>query len=141
MEIPVTRYFPDQVFEWTRNAWRKSPEKKRNAPKMAILTKKSKIFIKAKLTVSKSYLLGLVYWMISCIIRDAHLQSSLAERSKALLWGTRCIQKFTTETVAKSRLSLTRKGSKKFAYAKRSKKNNAKFALKLNHQETTKSDI
>ena len=42
-------------------------------PEMAILTKKSKIFIKAKLTVSKSYLLGLVYLMISCIIRDAHL--------------------------------------------------------------------
>ena len=49
------------------------PKKRRNALKMVILTKKSKIFIKAKLTVSKSYLLGLVYLMISCIIRDAHL--------------------------------------------------------------------
>ena len=50
-----------------------SPKKRRNALKMVILTKKSKNFIKAKLTVSKSYLLGLVYLMISCIIRDAHL--------------------------------------------------------------------
>ena len=41
---------------------------------MAILTKKSKILIKAKLTVSKSYLLGLVYFMISCILRDALIQ-------------------------------------------------------------------
>ena len=49
------------------------PKKRRNALKMVILTKKSKIFIKAKLTVSKSYLLGLVYLMISCILRDAHL--------------------------------------------------------------------
>ena len=55
------------------NACRESPEKRRDALKRAILTKKSKIFIKAKLTVSKSYLLGLVYLIISCIIRDAHL--------------------------------------------------------------------
>ena len=34
------------------------PKKRRNALKMVILTKKSKIFIKAKLTVSKSCLLG-----------------------------------------------------------------------------------
>ena len=46
-------------------------EKRRNALKMAILTKKSKNFIKAKLTVSKSYLLGLVYFMVSCILRGA----------------------------------------------------------------------
>ena len=39
-------------------------EKKRNAPKMAILTKKIKLFIKAKLTVLKSYIRGLVYFMI-----------------------------------------------------------------------------
>ena len=32
----------------------------------------SKIFIKAKLTVSKSNLLGHVYLIISCILRDAH---------------------------------------------------------------------
>ena len=36
------------------------PKKRRNALKMLILTKKSKVFIKAKLTVSKSYLLGQV---------------------------------------------------------------------------------
>ena len=42
---------------------------------MAVLTKKSKIFIKAKLTASKSCLLGLVYSMICCILRDAILLS------------------------------------------------------------------
>ena len=47
-----------------QNAWQESPKKRRNALKMVILTKKSKNFIKAKLTVSKSYLLGLVYLMI-----------------------------------------------------------------------------
>ena len=44
-------------------------QKIENASKMAILTKKSKIFVKAKLTVSKSYLLRLVCFMISCIFR------------------------------------------------------------------------
>ena len=58
-----------------RNAWRKSPEKRRNVLKMAVLTKKSKIFIKAKLTASKSCLLGLVYSMICCILRDVILLS------------------------------------------------------------------
>ena len=53
------------------NEWHESSKKWRNAPEMAILTKKSKIFIKAKLTVSKSYLLGLVYLMIFCILRGA----------------------------------------------------------------------
>jgi len=45
------------------------PQKRRNAIEMVILTKNSKIFIKAKMTVSKSYPLGLVYFMISCILR------------------------------------------------------------------------
>ena len=45
------------------------PKKRRNAQKMVILTKESKNFIKAKLTVFKSYLLGLVCFMISCILR------------------------------------------------------------------------
>ena len=43
--------------------------KKRDALKTAILTKKSKIFIKAKLTVSKSCLLELFGFMIFCILR------------------------------------------------------------------------
>ena len=51
------------------------PQKRRNALKMVILTKKSKIFIKAKLTVSKSCLLGPAYFMIYCILEDAHLQN------------------------------------------------------------------
>ena len=42
---------------------------------MAVLTKKSKIFIKAKLMASKSCLLGLVYFMICCISRNAILLS------------------------------------------------------------------
>ena len=46
-----------------------SQKKRRNAQKMVILTKESKNFIKAKLTVSKSYLLGLVCFMIFCILR------------------------------------------------------------------------
>ena len=47
------------------------PKNGENAPEMALLTKKSKIFIKAKLAVSKSYQLGLVYLMIFCILRGA----------------------------------------------------------------------
>ena len=51
---------------------------------MAILTKKSKIFIKAKLTVSKSYLLGLVYFMISCILRGALILINFFQEKGAL---------------------------------------------------------
>ena len=43
---------PSSISAVTRGA--NHPRKSRKAPKMAILTKKSKIFIKAKLTVSKS---------------------------------------------------------------------------------------
>ena len=50
------------------------PRKRRNVLKMVILTKKSKIFIKAKLTVSKSCLLGPVPFMNFCILRGAPLQ-------------------------------------------------------------------
>ena len=50
-------------------------EKRRNAQKMAILSKELKNFIKAKLTASKSCLLGLVYFIICCILRDAILLS------------------------------------------------------------------
>ena len=49
--------------------------KKEKCPKMAVLTKKWKIFIKAKLMALKSWLLGLVYSMICCILRDAILFS------------------------------------------------------------------
>ena len=50
------------------------PRKSRKAQKMAIFTKKSKIFIKAKLTASKSCLLGPTCSMIFSIFRGAHLQ-------------------------------------------------------------------
>ena len=52
---------------------------------MAILTKKSKNFIKAKLTVSKNYLLGLVYFMISCILRGALIFINFFQEKGALL--------------------------------------------------------
>ena len=50
------------------------PRKSRKTQKMAIFTKKSKIFIKAKLTVSKSCLLEPVCFMIFSIFRGGHLQ-------------------------------------------------------------------
>ena len=50
------------------------PQKRRNALKMVILTKKSKIFIKAKLTVSICCLLGTACSIIFCILNGAHLQ-------------------------------------------------------------------
>ena len=43
-------FLPDHLFDYGRKAWRESPKKRRDALKRAILTKKSKIFIKAKLT-------------------------------------------------------------------------------------------
>ena len=52
---------------------RNHPGKRRNAQKMAILTNKSKIFIKAKVIFSKSCLLGHVCFMICHILRDVHI--------------------------------------------------------------------
>ena len=63
------RYGHNQTCDPGRNACGESPEKRRDALKTAILTKKSKIFIKAKLTVSKSFLLGHLGFMIFCILR------------------------------------------------------------------------
>ena len=56
-----------------RNVLQESPKKRRDALKTAILANESKIFIKAKLTVSKSCLLGLLSFMNFCILRDAHI--------------------------------------------------------------------
>ena len=42
---------------------------------MVVLTKKSKLFIKAKLTVSKSCLLGPACFMICCILGVSRLQN------------------------------------------------------------------
>ena len=62
-------FCPDQVFDCGCNAWRKSQKKRRNAQKMTILTKKSKIFITAKLTVLKSFLSkSAVAFLIWCIL-------------------------------------------------------------------------
>ena len=63
---------PSSIF--SRNLWHKSPKKSRKTQKMAIFTKKSKFFIKAKLTASKSCLLGPTCSMIFSIFRDAHLK-------------------------------------------------------------------
>ena len=51
------------------------PRKTERPQKRAVLIRKSKIFIKAKLTVSKSCLLGPTSFMIYCILSDAHLQN------------------------------------------------------------------
>ena len=69
LEIRVNLYGRNRTLERGRTRDTNLPQKRRNAQKMLILTKKSKISIKAKLTVSKSYLLGLVYFMISRILR------------------------------------------------------------------------
>ena len=69
-EIRVTRYCHDRALESGSNAEHKSFKNKRNAQKMAILTKKSKIFIKAKLILLKSCLLGLVCLIICRNLRD-----------------------------------------------------------------------
>ena len=61
-------FLPDHLFDYGRKAWRESPKKRRDALKTAILTKKSKILIKAKLTVSNNCLLGLLGFMIFCIL-------------------------------------------------------------------------
>ena len=57
-----------------RNAWRESPKNRTDALKTAILTKISKIFIKAMLTHLKNFLLGPAYFMVCSLLCDAHLQ-------------------------------------------------------------------
>ena len=47
-------YCPKPTLDCGSNAWRESLDRKRNAPKMAILTRKSKIFIKAIVIFMKS---------------------------------------------------------------------------------------
>ena len=65
------RYGRNRTRDPGRNALQDFSRK--DALKIAILTNESKIFIKAKLTVSKSCLLGLLSFMIFCILRDAHI--------------------------------------------------------------------
>ena len=61
-------FFPDHMFDCGSKTGRESPQKRRDALKTAILTNKSKIFIKAKLMVSKSCLLGLLNFHYLCIM-------------------------------------------------------------------------
>ena len=58
---------PSAVFG--RDLWRKSPKKSRKVQKRALLTKKSKKFIKAKLTVFESCLLDVLGFLIFWILR------------------------------------------------------------------------
>ena len=74
-EVCVMHYGRNRTLDWGKTRDMNLPKKRRNALKMVILTKKSKLFIKTKLTVSKSCLLGPVYFMIYCILEDAHLQN------------------------------------------------------------------
>ena len=67
-------YGPNRTLDRGKTRDTNLPKKRRNALKMVILTKKSKIFIKAKLTVSKSCPLELVLFMNFCILRGAPLQ-------------------------------------------------------------------
>ena len=69
-EICVTRYCRDVALQSGSNAWLLSFKKKRSAQKMVILTKRSKIFIKPKLILSKNCLLELVCLVICCNLRD-----------------------------------------------------------------------
>ena len=56
--------------------WRESPKEKQKSPKNGYFDwKKSINFIKAKLTVSKSCLLGYACFMICYILGDAHLKN------------------------------------------------------------------
>ena len=58
-------YGRNRTLDMGRNSRHKSPRKSRNALEIAFLTKILIMFIKAKLTVSKSYLLvGFVSFMI-----------------------------------------------------------------------------
>ena len=75
VEICIMHYCPNQTLDLGRTPWCKSLRKRRNTLKMAFLSKESKIFIKAKLTVSKSFQLGLLDFIIFCILRDALLKS------------------------------------------------------------------
>ena len=50
-------------------------QEKQKGPKRAVFTKESKIFIKAKLMVSKNCPLKSTCFLICCILEDAHLQN------------------------------------------------------------------
>ena len=83
LEICVMRYGQNRTRDLGKNSRHKSPKKSRKAPKKAVLIKKSKIFIKAKFTVSKSCLLGPACFMICCILGDSHLQKVKNSKSQS----------------------------------------------------------
>ena len=63
-EIFVMHFDPTRTFDMGEIRDTNLPKKSRNAQEIAILTKKSNIFIKAKLTASKNCLLDLACFMI-----------------------------------------------------------------------------
>ena len=77
----MTCYCRNRALLSGSNAWLESIDGKRNASKMAILTKKSKIFIKAKVNFMKSCLLGQVGFMIRCILNNFIFQTRFAKNS------------------------------------------------------------
>ena len=72
MQNAVNKFFPAQFSAVICDA--NHLRKTERPPKRAVLIRKLKIFIKAKLTVSKSCLLGFVPFMNFCILRGAPLQ-------------------------------------------------------------------
>ena len=79
-------YCWDQALVSGSNVRRESLDWKRNAPKMAILTRKSKIFIKAKVIFMKSCLLGQVGLIIWCILNN-FIFSNVIFRAKGMLYS------------------------------------------------------
>ena len=83
-EIRVTRYCLKSTLDPGSNAWQESFDWKRNDPKMALLSRKSKIFIKAKVIFMKSYFLRQVGFMIWCIFNDFIFKTRFTKRAKLL---------------------------------------------------------
>ena len=61
---------PKPMLDRGSKAWCESLDRKRNAPKMVIFTRKSKILIKAKAIFMKSCLEGYDGFMIRCILTN-----------------------------------------------------------------------
>ena len=77
-----SHYCPEPTLDRGSNAWRKSLDRKRNTPKMAILTKKSRIFIKTKVIFMKSCLQGHVGFMIRCILNNFIFSNAIYKKGK-----------------------------------------------------------
>ena len=88
----VTCYCRNRALVSGSNARRESLDRKRNAPKMAILTKKSKTLIKAKVIFMKSCLQGHVGFMIRYILNNLIFSTVICKKGLVLFlfvfnWG------------------------------------------------------